>query len=507
MRFVNAYQAFAVLRVVLVLLLGAVFVWLAAGRPLTSRLRAVVFVLLAAAALAYPNFGMFHPNHYHHIHYWDVYHYFMGAKYFPELGYSRLYEATYVAGRELGAFGGVKAIRDLTTYRFRDPATIDAGAVRGRFTPERWQAFKRDLAVIGSRIKEWPGPLLDRGYNDPPPRALLLHLLVRWVPATPVTLTLLTSIDYVLVLAALVAVWQAFGPIAAALAFASLWLSFFARFDFVGGSLLRWDWIAALLLGVAALARGAGVTAGVAVAYAALVRIFPVLFLLPLAIKLPGRRSPDAGLLRTLGAAAAVIAVVVGLVAAAGEDRTFAREYLTKIRLHSQEVAANSVGLGSLLAFHTAPWTLDPDGNVVVMDTAVAAAAPSPWLVRSVAAVYLLLAVPLIRRATPAASLMYAVPLIFWALSPTGYYYSFLILLVLLPWQSGFPDRVRLLEMVLLTAVMAAIHAFEVASADLIPLYYQASIALAVFFVLWLGFEYARLAATGDAVTPSARLR
>ena len=305
MRFVNAYQAFAALRVVLVLLLGAVFVWLAAGRPLTPRLRAVVFGLLAAAALAYPNFGVFHPNHYRHIHYWDVYHYFMGAKYFPELGYSRLYEATYVAGRELGAFGEVRALRDLTTNRFRDAATIDAAAVRGRFTPGRWQAFKRDLVVIGSRIKEWPGPLLDRGYNDPPPRALLLHLLVRWVPATPVTLTLLTSIDYALVLVALVAVWWAFGPIPAAVAFASLWLSFFARFDFIGGSLVRWDWIAALLLGVAALARGAGVTAGVCLAYAALARIFPVLFLLPLVIKMAGRRPP-AGVRRTLVAAARI---------------------------------------------------------------------------------------------------------------------------------------------------------------------------------------------------------
>ena len=507
MRFVNAYQAFAVLRVVLVLLLSAVFAWLAAGRPLTPRFRAVVFALLAVAALAYPNFGVFHPNHYRHIHYWDVYHYFMGAKYFPELGYSRLYEATYVAGRELGAFGGVQAVRDLTTYRFRDPATIDAAAVRERFTPERWQAFKRDLIVIASRIKEWPGPLLDRGYNDPPPRALLLHLLVRWVPATPVTLTVLTAIDYVLVLGALAAVWWAFGPIPAALAFASLWLSFFARFDFIGGSLLRWDWIAALLVGVAALARGAGITAGVCLAYAALARIFPILFLLPLAIKLLGRRSPPAGVLRTLGGATMVIVVVVGLLLAAGEDRTSAREYLAKIRLHSQDVAANSVGLGSLLAFHAAPWSLNPDGSVLVVDTAVAAAAPPPWLVRAVAAAYLLLAVPLIRRAAPVTSLMYAVPLVFWGLSPTGYYYSFLVLLVLLPWHGGLPDRVRLLEMALLTAVMAVVHAFEVVSADMIPLYYQASIALAVFFVLWLGFEYARLAAPADAVTPSTRLR
>jgi hypothetical protein len=501
---VDAYQAFAALRVVLVLLLSAVFVWLAAARPLTPPLRAGVFALLAAAALAYVNFGVFHPNHYRHIHYWDVYHYFMGAKYLPELGYTRLYEATYVAGRELGAFDDVRAVRDLKTYQMRDVATIDAAGVRARFAPERWRAFKRDLAFIGSRIREWPGPLLDRGYNDPPARALLLHLLVREVPATPVTLTLLTALDYGVMLAALVAVWRAFGPVPTALAFASLWLSFFARFDFIGGSLLRWDWIAALLLGVAALASGAGATAGLWLAYAALARIFPLVFLVPLAVKALSRPDEPRAR-RTLGAALAGILLVVGLLAAAGEERTFAGEYLAKIQLHSQEVASNSVGLRPLLVFGTAPWTIGPEGSVSVADAATDAAAPAPWVVPTVAAVYLLLAVPLIRRATPLTGLMYAVPLIFWGLAPTGYYYSFLVLLVLLPWRDGVPDRVRLLEMVLLTTVMAAIHAFEVTSPDLIPLYYQASIAMAVFFVLWLGFEYARLAMPrGEITLPAA---
>lgn len=496
----DAYQTFAALRVVLSLLLSAVFVWLAAARPLSRRLRAGVFGLLATAALAYPNFGVLHPNHYHHIHYWDVYHYFMGAKYLPELGYSRLYEATYVAGRELGAFEGVQTVRDLTTYELRDVATIDADGVRARFTPERWRAFKGDLAVIGRRIREWPGPLLDRGYNDPPPRALLLHGLVRAVPATPVTLTLLTAIDYGVMLVALAAVWRAFGPVAAALAFASLWLSFFARFDFIGGSLLRWDWIAALLLGVAALARGAGATAGLCLAYAALARIFPLVFLVPLAIKALGRPARS-GARRPLGVALGGILVVVGLLAVAGEERTFAGEYLAKIQRHSQDVASNSVGLKPLLVFGTAPWTLDGDGRVSVAAAASAAAAPAPWVVPTVAAAYLLLAVPLIRRATPLTSLMYAVPLIFWGLAPTSYYYSFLVLLILLPWHDGLPDRVRLLETVLLTTVTAGIHAFEVTSPDLIPLYYQASIAMAVFFVLWLGFEYARLAVPRPELT------
>jgi len=135
-------------------------------------------------------------------------------------------------------------------------------ALRARFAPGRWQAFKRDLLVFGPHIANWEHVFLDHGYNDPPPRALLLHLLVRWMPATPRTLGLLTALDYAIVLATFWAVRRAFGGLAATLALAFLALSFFARFDFIGGSPLRWDWICALLLGAAALARRAPVAAG-----------------------------------------------------------------------------------------------------------------------------------------------------------------------------------------------------------------------------------------------------
>jgi len=155
-----------------------------------------------AAALAYPNLGFFHVHYKGPIHWHETFHYFMGARYLPELGYTRIYEATWVAGRELGAFAPIRRVRDLATYAPRDVTSIDAAAVRARFAPARWQAFKRDLLVFGPHIEDWERLFFDHGYNDPPPRALALHLLVRWVPATPLTLALLTSLDYVIVLAA-----------------------------------------------------------------------------------------------------------------------------------------------------------------------------------------------------------------------------------------------------------------------------------------------------------------
>ena len=322
----------------------------------------VALVVLAAAGFV--NFGFFHVLQRQHIHYWDAFHYFVGAKYLPELGYTRLYEATYVAGRELGAFAAIGAIRDLPTYQARDTRSLDAAAVRARFSDARWRAFKQDVLFFGPKIPDWRRLFMDHGYNDPPPRALLLHALVRSAPATPLTLALVTSVDYVLIAGALALAARAFGPLGGGLAAASLLLSFFGRFDYIGGSVLRWDWIAALIAGAAAFARGAGVAAGLLFAYAAAARLFPALLLVPLAIKwLQKRRAhtPDRTLDRCLLAATltiALIALVTGLAA----SFLSVGEFVAKIRLHGDSAFTNHVGLGTWLIFQTAPWNVYADG-------------------------------------------------------------------------------------------------------------------------------------------------
>ena len=462
----------------------------------------VAAILAVAAALAYPNLGLFHVRDRSPIHWHESFHYFMGPKYLPELGYTRLYEATWVAGRELGAFAQIRQVRDLATYALRDVATLDAAAVRARFAPARWQAFKRDLRVFGPRINHWDALLIDHGYNDPPPRALALHVLVRWVPASAAALGVLTSLDYALMAIAFWAVRRAFGGLAASLAFAFLALSFFARFDFIGGSPLRWDWTAALLIGAAGLARGAGVVAGLGFGYAVLARVFPVLFLIPLVVswaqgRLTGAR--EAALARCLATAAVLVTAVTLVLVAMPATRTLSEDFVAKIERHNRGVYSNHVGLGSLLVFHATPWVERPDGTVFVAHDAALAARPAPWVLPAAGALYFLLALPLMLRARPLESIMYAVPLVFVALSPAGYYYSFLVLLVLLAWRDGAADPLRLVAMALLAVVGAGGYALELASADMLPLFYNVSIQLGLFFVVWLGLEYVRLAARPTA--------
>lgn len=501
-------------RILLLLALASLSLRLAFSATVSRRLRILGFVVLVGALIGYPNFGALHPEGSGYrsgpIHYYDAFHYFMGAKYFPEVGYSGLYEATLVAAHDLGALNAIPAVRDLMTYTVRPAGSVDADAVRARFSKARWRQFNDDLIFFGSRIDAWPELLLDRGYNDPPPRALLLHALVDRLPATSLTLNVLTALDYLVVAVAFAAAWRAFGALPSTLALAFFALSFFARFDWIGGSLLRWDWIAAVLLGAAAYARGQGTIAGVCLGYAALARIFPIAFFVPLAIKwLQGRfrRTPDAALTACLRSGLGLVLLVWAVVAVSGEPHTHARDFVSKIRMHAQDPSINSVGLGSVLVFGKALWLMTPEGTVYVTEAAVAAARPARYVLPLISTLYLLVVLPLVLRSRTAESLMYAVPLIFCALSLSGYYYSFLLLLVLLPWEPGNGiQQVSLLEITMLAGFTAASYAFEFVSPDFLSLFYQASIQLGLFFLVWVGLEYVRFGFLGRRFAEPARM-
>jgi hypothetical protein len=506
------YQGILLGRILLLVALAGLLFTLARRGVISRRHRVLIFAVLVGALASYPNFGVLHPNQsgYRpgHIHYYDAFHYFMGAKYLPELGYSGLYEATLVAGRELGAFGGISYVRDLATYVPRPTTTVGPEPIRSRFSNARWETFKRDLTFFGPRIDAWPELLVDRGYNDPPPRALLLHLLVGCLPVSAPTLALLSSLDYVLMIAAAGAVWRAFGAVPTALTLTFLSLSFFARFDYIGGSLLRWDWVAALLAGVAALARGSGTTGGLLLGYAAAARVFPALFLIPLVIKWTqarmGRR-PEPVVASCLRAALGLLLVIAVGLMVWPDQRPRMLEFLAKIRLHAQDPFVNSVGLGPVLVFGSAPWSTAANGAVFVPAEAIAAARPAAHLLPLLSAGYLVVALPLILRARALESMTFAVPLVFCAFSLTGYYYSFLALLVLLPWREGRADRISAVEMALLSVIMACAYAFELASAEILPLFYQASIQLGLFLALWTVLEYVRLTGAPTGATTCQR--
>jgi hypothetical protein len=100
-------------RILIAVAILASLVYAAMARPriaryLTARAeqvaRSVLLAVLAVAAVlsvaVYLDFGVFRYGTY--LNEWDFYHYYLGSKYAPELGYTRLYGATLLADRESG---------------------------------------------------------------------------------------------------------------------------------------------------------------------------------------------------------------------------------------------------------------------------------------------------------------------------------------------------------------------------------------------------------------------
>ncbi len=146
-----------------------------------------------------------------HVH--DAFHYQLGARFFPELGYTHLYECALAADLEAGLDPGPR-IRDLATNELVPAVSrLDAArACRSRFSPERWDAFRSDTAWLRARVvpREWQQIREDHGFNGSPVWLLGGALLAR-APGGAAALPWLVLVDPMLLAAMGIGVAWAFG--------------------------------------------------------------------------------------------------------------------------------------------------------------------------------------------------------------------------------------------------------------------------------------------------------
>ena len=141
---------------------------------------ALLLVALLAAA-AYFEFGWKRYGRYMNPH--DVFHYYLGAKYSTEHEYFNLYRCAYLADQEMNREFRESAIRNLETHEMEPVGAVlaNAEAYKAPFTPERWEAFKRDIAYFQVCVRAEPGKwtrmLRDKGYNATP----VWNAVARWV--------------------------------------------------------------------------------------------------------------------------------------------------------------------------------------------------------------------------------------------------------------------------------------------------------------------------------------
>lgn len=348
-------------------------------RPISERWKKFAAITLGIAAIvAYFNgFRFGYPKYYHR---WDQYHYYMGAKYFRELGYSGLYKCSAIAQEELGVVNYThedtgrpmqvdfakevrhpdKKIRNLGGDNLLMPAAsvLDnpVEECKKNFSPERWELYKEDVKFfrIAADKGYWEDMQKDHGYNPPPVWTIAGHYLANLHPATTRYLQLLAAFDIAYILGMFGALFWAFGWRVFAVA-AILWgCQSSAPFYWTGGAFLRQDWLFFLVLAACLTRKRYYKLAGASMVYAGLLRVFPGLAVIGWltvagAYLLRHKRMAKHHQRMLLGGVLAA-AVLIPLSLHVAGKTSYQQFYRHTILVHDQTPLTNHMGLRVLVA-------------------------------------------------------------------------------------------------------------------------------------------------------------
>jgi hypothetical protein len=330
----------------------------AVGLPPKKAGPALIALAIVAAA-SYYNWGTFHGSGY--VHHWETFHYVLGSKYFPELGYDGLYAASVAAEQETHpGHRPLRYVRDLRTNEVvpRTRLTGEMRRLRSHFTDERWEAFKHDNAYFIDRTASNPDYMrkirVDHGYNPSPFWTYVGRLFDAHVPITHPFIQAITCVDPLLVALMFLVVFRTYGMRIGCISLIIFGLGYPWRFYWVGGAFLRYDWLAATVTGVCALKKERYAVAGVLLAYGALVRVFPVLFLFGLgvvALRALIRKESRGWIFRFAAGYAAMIAL--GVLAGSTVGHGFAAwpEFIENSKMHTATWLTNNVGLQNIFLY------------------------------------------------------------------------------------------------------------------------------------------------------------
>ena len=248
------------------------------AEPRGSGRRILLGIVATLAFAANYNFFAWTGLHRH-----ELYHYYLGSKYFPELGYFGLYTCSVQAGiGDAPLPADLTEITDLRSKRRLPAAEAMAAAApcRDAFSPERWDSFRGDLGQFRALLGEsrWHRVLGDHGYNPSPAWTLIGRALCSAVPATPAGLWFLARIDLALLALLFGALGLAFGFEAMCIAAIAWGASGHTRYQWTGDALLRQSWLTASVLAVCLMRKQRPIGSGALLALASLERVFHACF-------------------------------------------------------------------------------------------------------------------------------------------------------------------------------------------------------------------------------------
>lgn len=330
------------------------------------------------------------------LHRHELYHYYLGSKYFPELGYFDLYTCSIQAVGDGTAPPGLVEMTDLRSKRRRPTAEVLATApdCAAAFGPARWQAFRSDVgrfrSIMGDGV--WTNVLRDHGYNPSPVWTAIGRPLATAVPATPAGLWLLARIDLALLIGLFAAIGWGFGFEAACIAAIAWGSCGHTRYQWTGDAFLRQLWLATSMGALALLRRGRPATAGALLALATLERVFPGAFFLGYGLREAciwmRRRTVTSEFRRFATGALAMTIAAIGLATlVAGRGVAVWSEFAENTQGMLSFTPRNSLGLDYALSFTTVPppeglGTNETEREQIVQDyrrRTLAARAPWRW--------------------------------------------------------------------------------------------------------------------------------
>ena len=316
-------------------------------------LAGVLVVLAAAAVYAYFDFGVYGKfGHFMNPH--DFYHYYLGSKYAPEVGYLNLYNCTVAADAELtNGAPPQKSVRSMETYQFVPVKRVLAKRqeYRSLFSDARWEAFKHDVSYFKTRLgpNRWPPVVRDKGYNATPVWNMVAGLFSNHIPTdSSLGMWFLVSLDLILLTVMFALVGWAFGSRATLFSVVFFGTVFMMAYTHIRGAFLRLDWLAMLVMAVCFVKRERYKTAGALMAYAGLARVFPLIFVFGLGVKFVVDVFRTRRLKRRYVEFFSAFGLTLVVLAAASVfyDGGIGRWhiFLTKIRLHDADLSPIRVG-------------------------------------------------------------------------------------------------------------------------------------------------------------------
>ncbi len=366
------YQHVAALKALLALLAAALLVWWwldeRRSQPRNRKPRKIALVVIGVLSLTgWWNFGRFHFSG-GYIHYHEFFHYYLGSKYLPELGYIGLYDCVAAVEVEQGRAAEVSArwIRDLGTNDLRrgSPNLEQAYLCRARFlSSARWLEFTHDVGWFREYMNDqkWIDVLTDHGYNATPIWSVAGNLLSSTGPVSSNQIFWLAALDPALLAVMAALVWWAFGWQVLCVTLVWLGTNYPARYNFVGGAFVRQDWLLLSIAGICFAKRGVMWASGFALTWSALQRVFPVFIMLGLALKIATRvwrsRSlrfaPDH--VRFAGGVLVALAVLLPIsFTVGGEEHGGAaawRDFAENSQKHLSTPLTNHIGLPVVVSF------------------------------------------------------------------------------------------------------------------------------------------------------------